>query len=146
MLLRVLCLASLWAFCGCDRSGSASHLTTSAVTDTLADRVAFVERVVPFRRSYETLDYAATFQDYSGGWVPGPSDWELRLVATVPADGLDAWVPAGASIGSAGPPSWLEEVPTAVPTGGITEWYDNGSQQVGLDRENRVVAYRLATK
>jgi hypothetical protein len=134
---------------GCDRgaTGPANTRTTSATLGTLAERTRFLERYVTFRRTYETLDFDVMFQDNGGGGgVPGPSDWDVRLVATVPTAELNAWVPTGATTPTTAPSAadqdWLKSVPTALDLGGVTEWYVDGRRVVGIDRGRRIVVYR----
>lgn len=142
LILVPLALLSI-APVGCDSSGPTTTKTTSAALPTVAERVAFVQRYVTFRRTYETLDFDVAYQDNSGGLVPGPSDWDVRIVATVPAAELSAWVPTGTSLGpSPQDLGWLRSVPTPLDLSGVNEWYVVGGRSVGLDRGRRIVAYR----
>jgi hypothetical protein len=83
LLLMVVCAV------GCTRSGPATTSTTSAGFSPLAKRVEFLHQCVAFRRTYETLDFDIMYQN-NGGTLPGPSDWDIRFVATVPAAELAA--------------------------------------------------------
>jgi hypothetical protein len=70
---------------------------------------------VNFRRTYEELEFAISFNDGGSGRVPGPTEWDIRLLAKVPK----------------APPK-LEGF----------GWATAGDRIVGIDRKQRVVAYR----
>ncbi len=164
LLLVFLALVSVFASPGCGPSGPASTDTLSSALPDLDARVEFLERYVQFRRAYEVLDFSIRFRGSEGGFldVPGPSEWDIRLVAKVPAAEIDDWVPAGVAAGpppdfsdwvAAGPGTapgtpldWRDAVPATLPLAGVDEWYDGGGRIVGLDRDERVVVYRLFTR
>jgi hypothetical protein len=94
MQASLLLLAGLLTGCSSNApSGPASVAETSETRPRLEDRVEFIERYVTFRRTYRKLAYAVDYQNNSGGMVPGPSDWDIRLVAVVPAEEIDDWIP-----------------------------------------------------
>lgn len=126
-------------------SGPASTKATSAAYATVAERVKFLNEYVKFRRTYETLDFDIMYQNNGGGMVAGPSDWDVRLVATVPAAELQAWVPTGVNASTAPDAAWLKSVPTTLDLSGVSEWYIDGSRVVGIDRAKRIVVYRLSS-
>ena len=131
---------------GCDGGGPASVKTDSSAVPTVAERAAILKPYVPFDRTYETLDFDIYYQNNAGGLVPGPSDWDVRVIATAPADELAAWVPANLPRVAKPDRAWLKTVPTDLDLGGITEWYGvdfaNRRDAVGIDRARRIVAYR----
>jgi len=129
----------------CKSSGPASTDTTSAAFATVADRTMFLNNYVTFRRTYETLDFDIMYQNNSGGMVPGPSDWDVRLVATVPASELQAWVPAAVNASTAPDVTWMKSVPTTLDLSSVSEWYIDGGRVVGIDRKKRIVAYRSSS-
>lgn len=139
----ILALAVLLA--GCEPSGPATIRTTSAAYATVAERVAVLNKYVTFRRTYETLDFDLLYQNSGGGPTPGPSDWDVRLVATVPAAELAAWVPAGVTASATPDLAWLKTVPTTLDLSGVSEWYVDGKRVVGIDRARRIVVYRLSS-
>jgi hypothetical protein len=128
--------------CGCAQSSNSMTDTTSDQLLTLKERIHFVEKYVVTGRTYSELSFHITYQDNSGGVVPGPSDSDYRLVATVPADELDLWIPAGAKPTSKPDLNWLATVPDSNRAAGITEWYEKGTTVVGIDRKQNIVAYR----
>ena len=90
----VVLLVSSLAGCGGSR-GPASTDTSSASFPTRTERFEFLQRYVTFRRGYRELDFHIVYRDGGGGAVPGPSEWDIRVVAIVPAEELASWVPAG---------------------------------------------------
>jgi len=144
--IRIVLLALTLLITSCKPSGPASTETNSAGFATLAERTNFLQQYVTFKRSYESLDFHIAFHNNSGGMVPGPSDWDVRLIAKVPAAELQSWVPAGANISKAPDTSWLQSVPTTLNLSGVTEWYTDDSRMVGLDRANQIVVYRASSK
>lgn len=85
------------------------------------------------------------YQNNGGGLVPGPSDWDIRLVAKVPASELQDWVPVGVSPSSAPDTAWLNTVPTPLDLSGLYEWYIDGKQVIGIDPDKRIVVYRQSS-
>ena len=142
--IRIVILAAALLLVGCN-SGPASTQTNSSSFATVAERARFLHEYVSFRRTYESLDFDIMYQN-NGGMVPGPSDWDVRLVATVPASELPAWVPADVSAAASAPDTdWLTTVPTALDLSGVSEWYVDGKRVVGFDRARRIVVYRLSS-
>lgn len=135
-------LLVLLLFTGCTPSGPPSIETTSAAFATLGERAAVLEKYVTFRRRYEALDFAINFRNNSGGVPPGPTEWDIRLIAQVPATELTNWIPAGAKSISNPDTSWLKDVPTTIDLRGLSEWYEQGRIQIGVDRAQRIIAYR----
>jgi hypothetical protein len=66
--------------------------TTSTAFSTVAGRQQFLELYVKFHRTYEDLHFRLSFIDGASGVVPSPSEWNIRLLATVPADKIDQWI------------------------------------------------------
>ena len=145
MTFRSLILAAAILLVGCGPAGPPSTDTTSAKFGTVAERAKFLEQYVSFRRTYETLDFSILYRNNGGGLVPGPSDWNILLVATVPASELPAWIPAGVAASPNPDAAWLKSVPTSLDLSGVQEWYLDGKRAVGLDRAKRIVAYRLSS-
>jgi hypothetical protein len=128
-------------FAGCGQSGPASTHATSAQFPSLREKTDFLERYVSFRRTYEALDFRIDFFN-GGGGVPAPSEWDVRLVARVPASEIQLWVPQGITQSSQDR-EWLKSVPTTLELAGITEWYGEQGRVIGIDREHGIVAYHL---
>lgn len=130
------------AFAGCSPSGPKTTNTSSDSLPSLEQRIEFLERYITFRRGYVDLSFHVLYQNNSGGMVPGPSDWDIRIVATVPPAELPQWVPAGVSATPTADTQWLTGVPGAERVAGLKEWYSATGLLVGIDRERSLVAYR----
>lgn len=145
VLIGVLSVAAilLAAFLAARPRGPRTVDTTSAQFATLQQKIDFLNQYVSFRHTYHELDFAVYFVDNGGGMVPGPSEWDIRLVAIVPEETLNDWVPDGAAP-LAGPPDrkWLDRVPTSQDLSGIDHWYDDSGRTVGIDRQQHLVACR----
>ena len=122
----------------CD-SGMTTN-TESTAFATIAAKQEFLERYVKFRRNYEDLHYRLSFIDGSG-MVPGPSEWNIRILATVPADEIDQWTNGLQPVGLP-ELDWVTDIPNA-PTdlSGFT-WYQDERKTVGINLNRRVVLYR----
>lgn len=137
-------LTAVLAGCG-GSTGPASTDTSSDAVPSLEARIEFLQRYVTFRRGYTDLGFRVVYHN-NGGLVPGPSDWDIRVVAAVPPAELADWVPAGAAATPSADTRWLVGVPGAERATGITEWYVGPGSVVGIDREGSVVAYRRWTR
>lgn len=127
---------------GCGSSGGpATTATSSAKFSTLSEKVAFLEQYVNFRRSYEELEFMITYQNNSGGLVPGPSDWDMQIVARVPSVDLAEWSKGLARTSSA-EIDWLRAFNGKIDHTGVSEWFKSGNVLVGVDKENAIVVYR----
>ena len=137
-LTVILCLLML----GCSRqSGPPSTSSTYTPSQSLKQRIDFVEKYVAFRREYEELEYAIDFQNNSG-FVPAPSDWDVKIIAKVPAATVGEWIKNSQTI-PYGKWNWHTTTATNIDTSGINAWYTAGSSiTIGVDRANSVIAYR----
>jgi hypothetical protein len=142
--IHIVTLAAALLISGCKSSGPASTQTNSSSFPTVAERAKFLHQYVTFRRTYETLDFDISFLN-GGGMPPGPSEWDIRIVATVPDSEMQDWVPAGVSASTAPNTEWLRSVPTTLDLSGVGEWYVDGNRVVGVDRARRIVVYRIST-
>ncbi|MEN3943389.1 hypothetical protein WJU23_18960 [Prosthecobacter sp. SYSU 5D2] len=137
--LPVLILLFAIGIAGCKKSMS-TH-TTSDAFSTLASKKAFLEQYVNFRRSYEDLHFEIAFMDGGTGIIPGPSEWDIRLLAVIPAEEMDAWV-HGLAASDSPDMEWVQHLPKAPVDLGRFVWFADHSRLVGLDRINRMVLYR----
>ena len=146
MRILFLLLAALLTGCSPNpRSGPKTVSETSASRPKLEDRIAFIEQYVTFTRTYLYLEYDVEYHNNGGGMVPGPSDWDIKILAVVPADEIDEWIPTGAQRTDRNPPSWLNAMPDTISTNEIAEWYAKGNSVVGIDRTNSIIVYRNST-
>lgn len=75
-------------------------MTSSDSLATFEARVAFLENYLPGRRYLapddgappdSALVFDVWMRNNSGGIVPGPSDWSIRVLARVAPQDLDMW-------------------------------------------------------
>lgn len=127
---------------GCsDNSGPPTVSETSSATAVLAERVEFIEKYVKFRRKYKQLEYDVSYLN-GGSFVPGPSEWDIRIVAMVDPNEIDQWtIPEKRNLNME-TPEWVNSTAQTLEVDGISEWYTDGGRTVGIDRERGVVAYR----
>ena len=147
MTMRTL-LILIMLLAGCSsnsRSTPKSVSETSASRPTLEARIAFIEQYVTFSRTYLDLEYDVMYQNNGDGMVPGPSDWDIRILAAVPAEEVVDWIPSDTARSTQKPPPWLGAMPGKIPTDGVTEWYREGKSVVGIDRTNSVIVYWNST-
>ncbi len=134
------CILSLIIGCGSD---SKTTNTKSSIFKTNQEKIQFLEKYITFKRSYKKLDFHINYQDNSTGMVPGPSDWDICLVAVVPPFELEKWVIGLEKLKITPDKIWLSKIPTKINYSKITEWYQLSSDSViGIDRNNNVVVYR----
>lgn len=139
ILSRALVLVMLLPTMACGESKSTD--TSSAAFKTVAEKQAFLERYLKVRRTYEKVEFHIDYKDGGDGLLPSPTDWDIRIVATVPADEMDAWT-AGLKPGKQPDAKWLAKVPNAPKELGSMEWFMDRTRLVGIDRKNRMIVYR----
>jgi len=124
---------------GCGKGKSTD--TASTAFKTVAEKQEFLERYVKFRRSYEDIHFRISFIDGDSGRVTGPTEWNIRLIATVPADEIDQWIDG---LGEVKLPDleWIREIPNAPTNFNDFKWYQDGKRIVGVSRVSRRVLYR----
>lgn len=137
ILLLSMCMVS----CG-GQSGPPSTSQTSVALPQIRDRIEFIEEYVTFRRSYSQLEYDIVYHNNSGGMVPGPSEWDIKIRAIVPTEQITDWIPTDVLSSDEQSPQWLRQIPGTIPVDGVTEWYREGRIEVGVDRTKSIVAYR----
>lgn len=141
-LLTTLVLVTALPACGEKQNGPPSTRTSSASIDTLAERIEFLEKYLTFRRQYEELEFDIAFMNNSG-WLPGPSDWDIKLVAKVPASELSLWTKDSTKTTDA--KEWPTKFAQEIDVSGIDIWYESNGKVVGVDEDNSIVAYRAST-
>ena len=136
LALFALVLTLLLAGCG---KGKTTDTVSNKFT-TLAEKQEFLERYVKFRRSYDDLHFDLSYIDGGSGMVPGPTEWNVRVVAVVPAGEIDQWID-GLSVASDPELDWIPDIPKAPTDLSRYKWYEGDRVIVGIDRESRSVLY-----
>ena len=132
-LFFILLLAS----CG---KKNKSTKTLSSEFLTLAEKQDFLEDYVTYRRSYQELHFNLSYLDGGSGLVPGPTEWNVRLFATVPAEQLDKWT-NGLSQTSTPELDWISDIPQAPKDVSSYQWHQDNGVTVGIHKEENKVLY-----
>ena len=139
---RIVLVAALLFVAGCTSNSSPPTVSeTSATRPTLADRVEFIEQYVKFRRKYKQLEYDVYYMN-GGSFPPAPSEWDIRIVASVDPNDLDQWAITGKRNLEMKTPDWVGTTAKSLNVDAISEWYTDGGRTVGIDRDANIVAYR----
>ena len=115
--------------------------TVSSTFSSLAEKVAFLERYVVFRRAYDDLDFRIEFRDGGDGRMASPSEWNVRVSAIVPAAEIEQWS-EGFDPASDPDLAWVAEIPGGPKDLDAFDWVEDGGRIVGIDRGGRRVLYR----
>lgn len=126
---------------GCGGNKSRTTDTNSAGFATVEEKKRFLEQYVNFRRTYDELEFDVAFTDGGDGFIPSPTEWDIRILAKVPANEMDAWTD-GLAPAKDPDSGWLKEIPNAPDEFPAFVWVTDGKRLVGYDRESRYVVYR----
>ncbi len=122
-LSRLLVVALVVVSCG--QSGPPSvHKTSEEIPDS-ADRLWFVKRYVLFDREIHRIEFDIYYKNNSG-WLPAPSDRDIKLVVVVPEEQLDLWLSGNMLPTGAG--QWQHEVAREIDVSGVTQWAREGAK------------------
>lgn len=146
--MRILLVLITTILFGCSKNTPLeppSAIEDSTQRSQLEERISFLEQYVKFDRNYKKLEYDISYYNGGGGLIPGPSEWDIKILAKVPANEIDEWIPPEVKSNNKKPPQWLTEMPGNISTKNITEWYKSGSAEIGIDRNTSTVAYRNTT-
>ena len=139
--LQRACIVIIGIFAiACGGPKSKTTKSDSRTFTSLADKKEFVERYVKFKRSYETLDFLIDFRDGGDGGLPSPTEWNIRLVATVPTQEIDDWI-KDLPIAKEAETDWVSDIDNAPADLNAFEWHLDKNRTVGIDRVRRIVLY-----
>ena len=143
--IQRVCLVVISLFAvACGGPKSKTTKSDSQSFTSLADKKEFIERYVKFRRTYEALDFLIDYRDGGDGGLPGPTEWDIRLVATVPANEIEAWM-SDLPITKEAETDWVSGIANAPTNLNTFEWHLDKNRTVGIDRLRRIVLYRHRT-
>jgi hypothetical protein len=77
------------------RAQEQTSLTTDTVSSQFAtnqEKIAFLERYLKLPTKIEAAEYHIIYHDNSTGRVPGPSDWDMRVVVKVASEDMLTWL------------------------------------------------------
>ena len=118
--------------------------STAMVSSSIAtfdERINFIQTYLTFDRDYEQLEFSVFYKNNGCGSLPGPSDWDIKLLAKVPVEALPLWTDGLTPATEAG--HWISGIADEIDVSGIDSWYRTSGKVVGIDQENSIVAYRL---
>jgi hypothetical protein len=133
---------------GADRCASSSPPsrttdTQSSKLSTEAEQIDFLSQYVILKSNVSEAEFHIVYHDNSSGRVPGPSDWNIRVVMRV--DDVAAWAKGKTQIDSADF-SWAEPLlsdrlrPSSQPT-----FYVNDSTTIVIFEPEQIVFFRSTT-
>ena len=124
-----------------------SSLTTTKDIrfDTLDEKIDHLNRYVPMDISkVKALSFDIVHHDNSQGFIPAPSDWDIRFIAVVTE--IEPWLIGMKQVHDLPPQKWLSSIPWKGADYQMTHWYSNENHQIiGLDRGKNIIAYRHTT-
>ena len=82
------------------------------------------------------MEFHINFYDGGSGEIPGPSDWDIRIFAKVPAEEIEAWT-NGLEPAEEVVTEWLKALPKAPDQLEEFEWVSGGKRLVGCHRKSR---------
>jgi hypothetical protein len=93
----------------CGTSGARGVTSSSLTTDTRsaqfatdAEKITFLGRYITLYSAIEATEFHIVYHDNSGGAVPGPSDWDMRVALKVAPTDVSAWTSGVQETDSAG--------------------------------------------
>src|ERR1035437_5113739 len=89
---------------------------------SLTDKKEFIERYVKFKRNYDALDFRIDYRDGGDGGLPSPTEWDIRLVATVPTNEIETWI-SDIPITKDAETDWVSDVANAPRNLNTFEWH-----------------------
>ena len=126
-------------------------LTTNTASSTFAvkaEKLAFLHRYVLSTPGLLDAEYSIVYKDNSGGMVPGPSDWDIRLAAHVDPDSALAWT-AGMREDTlqASMASWSELITDkdTLAFSGVSRTFRSAGKLVVMDARHVTVLARYST-
>ena len=140
----------------CEKPQTKTTKTSSKEFSTLEEKQVFLEKYVNFRRTYEELEYSISYVDGGSSGIPGPTEWDIRIKAKVPANELIDWHAgmtavkitehdASKRFDELYENGWTEIDEKTKAKIGSLEWYKDGRKLVAIDAERRIVLYRNYT-
>ncbi len=145
LMKKIFIISCLLIIFACGESGPPSTRKASSSFATTEEKVAYLHQYVPFKRTYTDVDFLVWYQNNSGGMVPGPSDWDIRVIAIVPIDELSKWIVGYTKVDKSYDLAWVKEISTSINYSDSFEWYQSGRIIVGIDRLKSIIVYRNST-
>ena len=151
---RALLAALLVIFlaAGCLGEAARPNLTTdtqSSQFTTETAKLAFLQRYLKLATPVQAAEFHIIYHDNSGGFVPGPSDWNIRVLLKVAPADIDRW-----TTGMQPAPSdqfdltWAKAFAAQHPAWTMTsepEIYQKPGMVLALFRPEKIIFVRMVT-
>ena len=89
-MVRYLLIVTILLVIGCSSSSNSTDTHSRTLPD-LKSRKEFAARYFKFPTEVEELSFHIVYHDNSGGLAPGPSDWDIQILAKVKNENLAQW-------------------------------------------------------
>lgn len=141
--IKLFLLIAIILVASCSDSGPPTTETTSNDPQftRLSDKIAFLEKYVNFKRTYNDLDFAIFYRNNSSWPVAGPSDWDITLIAKIPIEEIKLWTEGLEPIPSP-KIDWIKNLPGSIDRSGISTWFKSDIRLVGVDERNGIIIYQ----
>lgn len=137
ILVLLACLATACA------SPSKTTDTRSKTLPDDASRRQFLNPYFPLPSEVKDLTFHVTYRDNSGGMVPGPSDYDIRVLAEVKPESVKAWQGQLQPDNQNEDLSWIADLKQLDTS--KTELYGNSKNLLVVFPESNLVARRVTT-
>ena len=151
---RVILAAILVMFLtvGCLGEAARPNLTTdtqSSQFTTETAKLAFLQRYLKLATPVQAAEFHIIYHDNSGGFVPGPSDWDIRVLLKVAPADIVQW-----TTGMQPTPTdqidlaWAKAFAAQHPTWTMTsepEIYQKAGMMLALFRSEKIIFVQMVT-
>lgn len=93
--MKTILLNALFFFSFAILAQEPSSFTTDTLSSQFAtqeEKIAFLERYLTLPTNIEAAEYHIIYHDNSTGRVPGPSDWDMRVIVKVAPQDIPLWL------------------------------------------------------
>lgn len=137
---KIVLILTMMTIISCSSDVSLTTNTHSASFQTIEEKIDFLKKYIKIESSYSTLDYHIIFHDNSGGLVPGPSDWNIMIKATIKLLEISSWVKDAQKIEY--PDLHFSDIKYEPNN---YQWYKRGEAIIGVDYNNNEIVYSFHT-
>ena len=93
--IALLLVALLVLFAGCATGSRNKTMTTDTYSSSFTDhdeKMDFLKKYVVLFSPVEDAEYHIQYQDNSTGLIPGPSDWDMRVILKIALTDIPLWL------------------------------------------------------
>lgn len=137
---RLLFIVTMMTILSCSSELSLTTNTHSSSFQKIEEKIDFLNKYINIESSYAELDYHIIYHDNSAGLVPGPSDWNIMIKATIKPLDIQNWVKDAQKIKH---PNFHFSNINYDPDS--YQWYRRGEAIIGVDYNNNEIVYSHRT-